>query len=144
MSDNYSEILEGVKYRYGIKALILLSKIRDYLTANGYAVLSPYAMCDDTYQWSMTVLRVPEPEHDRDKIDITVEIPEERDYEDPEGYGINFGMEITEHGGKFLGRFEPYNFTPECWVDARNLEAVAERWQLLENPELESILERIE
>lgn len=38
-----------------------------------------------------------------------------------------------------MGGMAPYNFTPSVWVDARDEEAVEQRWQELENAYIDDI-----
>jgi len=140
----YSNVLEGVKKSYDEKALSLLRKIRDLLTADGLFIPNgPFDSSTDTYQWSLTVYRylpvTPGEKDDTNIIDITLEISEERDYDDAEGFGVNFALDITDYGGRMLGGLSPYNYTPAVWVDARNPEAVAARWRIIEDSDIESI-----
>ncbi len=146
MEPEYSTILEEVKKTYEEKALSFLRKIRDLLIADGLIVPNgPFDSSTDTCQWSLLVYRHPgDPSHsdgadDENIVDITLEIPEERDYDGGEGYGINFGVDITEYEGRMLGGLSPYNFTPQVWVDSRDPEAVAARWRIIEDSDIESI-----
>ena len=133
MSDDYCSVMEKVAEAYKPLAMALLNRIKGILEAESLTVKDPYDMSADNYRWSMLVHRHPGDHADDDGVDITVEIAEERDYDDDEGYGLNFGVDIVEYGGRNLGGIAPFNFTPEVWVDSRDENAVAARWQLIED-----------
>ena len=133
MSDDYCSVMEKVAEAYKPLAMALLNRIKGILEAESLTVKDPYDMSDDTYRWSMLVHRHPGDHADDDGADITVEIAEERDYDDKEGWGLNFGIDIVEYGGRILGGIAPFNHTPKVWVDSRDDNAVAARWQLIED-----------
>lgn len=122
----YSEHMEAVQAEYGPKAMALLERIKALFVEQGYEVNGPFDMCADDFRWSMLVTA---PGMRQEKgMDLTVEIVEERSYDDAEGWGLNFGLDIVRYGGRLVGGLTPFNFTPECWVDSRDSEAVAVRW----------------
>jgi hypothetical protein len=137
----YSTILEETAKLYTPKALALLAKIKELLIADGLIVMGePFDMSTDTYQWSLIVSRNPVVGKDNENIvDITIEISEEREYDGGEGYGISFALDIVEWGGRMLGGLAPYNYTSQCWVDSRDPLAVASRWSILGDSDVESI-----
>ena len=136
---DYSDLLEKIAKEYGPKALAILEKISKVLVDDGITIQTPpFDMSADEYRWCLIAKRNPRGKDDA-IVDITIEIAEEREYDGGEGYGINFGVDIVEWGGRMLGGLTPYNYTSQCWVDARDPEAVAARWQLIEDSDTDSI-----
>lgn len=129
----YDAVMESVAKEYGPKALDLLKSIATVCNERGLAADEPYDLSDDDYRWSMRVWRTPERSRDEDCIDISVEIAEEREFDGGDGYGLNFGLDVVEWGGRILGGLAPFNYTPLVWVDARYPDEVAERWSLIES-----------
>jgi hypothetical protein len=136
---DYADHLEKVKDLYEPKIRALLKRIREVLEDEGLTVHDPYFLDGDYYSWSMTVHRHPGDHADDDGADITVEIAEERYYDDPEGWGINFGLDVVDYGGIILGGLTPFNYSPEVWVDSRNPDAVLARWHVLEDADISDI-----
>jgi hypothetical protein len=143
MSDDYSSVMEKVAEAYKPLAMALLRKIRIILENENLITHDPFDMSDDMYRWVMVVHRHPGDHAADDGVDITVEIAEKRDYGNPEGFGINFGVGIVEYGGLILGGIAPYNFTPQCWVDSRDDKAVKARWKLIENADYSGLPDMI-
>lgn len=149
--EQYEQVMESIAESIKPRALALLGKVRDELTEAGYLTdPEPCDMSSDDYRYALSVCRpgacspVPAPpnHYDTDLADITVEIAEAREYGDDEahdGYGVNFGLDIVEIGGRILGGLTPFNYTDECWVDARDPEAVEARWALLEGTDVSEI-----
>ncbi len=136
----YDELIEAVAMKYEERAMALLKRIGAMLALHSMAVDEPWQMFGDDYRWSMMVWRevgdVRDPESG---VDITIEIAESQAYGDDPEYGINFGLDIVEYGGRILGGLSPYNYTDQCWVDARDEDAVEERWLLLEQAHIGEI-----
>ena len=126
---DYETGLELVKHAYEDRAMTLLSRIAAACRAAGLTVPNgPYDFSVDTYQWSLTVYRTPLRRDSEDLADVTLEIVEERDYDDEEGWGINFGLVIAEWGGRVLAERQLYNFTPGVWADIRDTAGLEQRW----------------
>ena len=139
----YSKILESLAETCKPKMLAFLERIKTLLETDGYVVTGPHDMCDDMYAWSLTVRKFAG-DDDKNLIDISLEIAEEREYDNPEGWGINFGLDITEYGGRILGGLSPYNYTPQVWVDSRDPLAVAARWRIIEDSDIGQIPDLME
>lgn len=135
----YDKLMESVAAEYGPKALDLLKAVASICEEGGLAVSEPYDLSTDDYRWAMRAWRGLDRTQDEDSVDITVEIAEEREYEGGDGYGLNFGLDIVEWGGRLLGGCAPYNYTSLVWVDARYPGELADRWSLLENVDLHAI-----
>jgi hypothetical protein len=134
---DYDEQMEKIAEEYGPKALALLSRIRDALIAEGFEGTEPFDMSADDYRWSMLITRPGQPQDQG--VDISVEIAEQRDYDDDEGWGLNFALDIVQYGGIILGGLTPYNYSELCWVDSRDAEMVANRWAILEQAEIAEV-----
>lgn len=140
---DYNAIIEKIAEKYSPRAMALLKRIRERLEMEGLTCHNPFKMFDDYYRWSMMVHRHEGDHADEDGVDITVEIAEERDYDDSEGFGINFGMDIVEYGGIILGGMQPYNYTPQVWVPATDPLAVEARWMLIEDADYSHLADMI-
>ena len=58
---------------------------------------------------------------------MTLEIAESLEYEGTRE-GINFSVIIVQWGGRLIGEFAPFNYTPRVWVDLRDPGVVEERF----------------
>lgn len=131
-SDQYSDQIERIQQRYGERVAVILNRIAAILHAAGYETVGPHEMFDDEYRWALTT------KNDKavigeGSVDFMFEIAEQKQYEgDDAEPGVNFGLNVTAYGGRILGGFQPYNFTPEVWVNAFDDAAVEERFQLME------------
>jgi hypothetical protein len=122
----YSDIIEDVKKTYEDRAMAMLAEIKGLCERAGMRVDGPHDMGTDTYEWALEICR---PGRDAEDVGITLEIVEERDHEGGDGYGVSFRLDVVKYGGIVLGGYQPHNYTPEVWVDARDAAAVAARWQ---------------
>jgi hypothetical protein len=136
----YSAVIEAVKDAYQERVLALLGRIAEACRGEDLIVEGPHDLSDDNFRWTLFVYRTPLKRDDEDLVDVTLEIVEGADYDGREAaFGINFGIDVVEYGGRQLGGLQPYNFTPDVWVDARDADAVAARWQLIEDAEISEI-----
>lgn len=132
---DYNDVIDALAKRYAPEAFKLLDNAREILQGAGFYVGPPFDLTDDHYSWSMIVAR----EDGHDSVDITVQMAEAAEYGDDPPYGVNFGLDIVEYGGRILGGLSPFNYTPECWVDGKDDAAVAERWQVLADADLSNL-----
>lgn len=140
-TQTYDEIIEAVAKKYEARTMTILRAIRDEVRACGMASDDePFDLIGDDYNWGIRVWRTLDKSCDENCIDIRLEIAEARDYDgDEDCFGINFGIDIVEWGGRILGGLSPYNYTDECWVDARDEDAVEERFAILEQADITGI-----
>jgi len=122
----YEAQVEAVKDRYSDRILAILARIRDALRGAGLQCDDPEAMHCDRFEWSLGV----GPTKPRDGV-VNFSITEEPDYEG-EGTGITFHLTILEDGGRVLGVFSPFNFTPDVWIDVADADAIEDRFALFE------------
>jgi hypothetical protein len=47
--------------------------------------------------------------------------------------GVTFRADIVCYGGRILGEIAPFNYTPECFVDADDEEEVRNRWDFFKH-----------
>lgn len=136
------DAIDLVWLRYGSKMRDLLKQIAEACEESGVYCGEPFDMSGDDYQWSMMAWRTRSDRaaklHERG-IDITVQIAESREYDGEKPTGINFGLDIVEWGGRMLGGLTPFNYTEDCWVDARDREAVSDRWKILSDADVSEI-----
>lgn len=142
-TEEYDKVIEGVKDKYGERILAYLSKLSKAACDAGLFADEPAEMFDDTFRWTFCVWKDQGAFDKRDyekSIDNTLRLDEAREYGDDEGYpfGINFSLDIVENGGLIVGQFAPYNYTDECWVNAKDKEAVENRWSMFESMDAES------
>lgn len=139
-ADDVLERLYEMVYKPKMEAL--LGRIREVCNESGLIADEPFDMSGDDYKWAMRVWRSQadkDADDDEKSVDVSVEIAESREYDGENEYGINFGVDIVEWGGRMLGGFTPFNYTDRCWVDSRDTDSVSERWQLLEDADLDEI-----
>jgi hypothetical protein len=137
--DDREAVIDGVFEYIAPRALALGGGVREGCVAAGMKTDEPVDMSGDDYSWSLQAWR-PNSTADEDRIDISVEIAEALAYGDEDQpYGVNFSLSIVEWGGLILGGLSPYNYTDEVWVDARDADAVAARWQILERADMGTI-----
>lgn len=135
------DAIDLVWLRYSSKMRGLLEQIAAACEDNGVYCDKPFDMSGDDYQWSMTAWRSRSdrmakiPDNER-CVEISVKIDESREYDGELPSGINFSVDIVEWGGRMLGGLAPFNYTDKVWVDARNREAVSDRWQILADAEV--------
>lgn len=142
--DAYRWRMELLGKLYEPKAIALLEQIKEVVQGAGFFTGSPVDMGGEELMWSLAVYRTEEAINDdslaeRDAIDITVKLCEQRQYEGGEGFGVNFSVDIVEFGGRILGGLSPYNYTPDVWVDGKDEQAVKDRWQLLADADIHGI-----
>lgn len=135
----YEDVIDHIKDQYEDKALAFLKRCKAVLDEAGFATGEPFDMHSDTYQWKLIV----NPNDDDKSIDITLEISEALEYGDSVNYpfGISFGLMIVEYGGLIRGQFQPFNYTPQCWVDGLDDVAVEQRWQYFDSADLSELPE---
>jgi hypothetical protein len=138
ITTDYASLIEGLHDSYNDHALEFLNRVAKVCTDAGFWANEPYDFSDDTYRWSM-VVKSSQDDDDSNGIDITLEITEERDYDSKDGFGINFGLDIVHYNGLILGQFHPFNYTDNCWVDARDKPAVSSRWEIMESCDVSTI-----
>jgi hypothetical protein len=146
-TDDYADLLEGLRDAYEQPALDVLKRVSDACLDRGMVVRGdPFPMHDDDYRWVLVVWRdqaARDRAGDDELIDITLEVAEERSYDNQGDYGVNFGLTIVEYGGRVLGGLAPFNYTDQCWVDARDPVAVLERFDMIRHTDPYGVPEQI-
>ncbi len=138
MNQTYDvRVIEAVAQEYEPKIRAFLERLRGQLHDLGYDTTDVIDLTDDEFRWSVSTTE--DGAVGDDCVDFTLEIAEAKSYGDDPETGINFGLTIVEYGGRILGQLQPYNFTPEVWVDARDKDAIAARWQIFDNADLSEI-----
>lgn len=135
----YNDVMEAVKDRYAERITAFLNRIRDLLVTDGRDVTEVAFMDGDYYAWNVTTKI--DGEVKDGSVDFTVEQVEERHHEGGDGYGVTFHLNITGWGGLILGGFQPYNYTLQWVVDARDDTALEARFKVLEDVDLDPILD---
>lgn len=126
--EDYTEVLDSLYQRTAPLAIAALTAIGEVCKAAGMKVTEPVDLSVDTYEWNLSVYRSATDEG----VDISLEIAESVEYDGEVEFGVNFGVTAVEYGGRVLAGFTPFNFTSDCWVDARDTDAVDARWALID------------
>lgn len=134
----YDDSVEVLAKTYGERVLALLARVRDELVKEGFTIAcEPGEMFGDDYRWSLLVQR-PDTDDEDNRVDITVQIAESRDYDGYDG-GVSFTLDLVEWGGRILGGLAPYNYTDQCWVPMGRADEVEQRWSILEDSDVSTI-----
>ena len=140
MDDGWADAMEAVRKAYEPKVLALLGQIRQACLDEGIPVPnSPFPMCDDQILWELETGT----EHQRQggEAGVEIEVVTEREYDGGSGYGMNFRLAVIQTGGVVFADYQPFNYTEDVWVDAREFAAVAQRWQALADLKMGMITE---
>ena len=136
MSDEQTPV-DLVKERFEKRALSLMGSYRTALVAAGFDCDDVEDSSCDQYEWALNLFFGPRnagtDEKWNNSIGIELTIMESAFYDGEMEDGINFRVELVAMGGEIVGEFSPYNFTPQCWVDAKDNDAVERRFQLIEH-----------
>lgn len=122
--------LSGIKWetmckRYGKRMLAAMKELHESLKEDVPASNpgEPWVMDADDY-W---VILTCKPEG-KEGFDISFRLDDSNEYEGEPG-GYQFSIELVEYGGRILGGFSPYNYTPKVWCT--NFKDIDERFQLV-------------
>lgn len=126
--------VEKIKEKYEGRILAVLNAIRKKLQEAGHDCNEPTDMSSDDFWWSMTV---------DGHIDVSLKICESEQY-DGESGGVNFAVDIVEHGGRILGGLTPYNYTNKVWVSRYSPAAVEERFRIIEQADPADVIQCVE
>jgi hypothetical protein len=127
--EKYSRIgWEPVRKMYAKPMMRVMTALYTELTADAPEVHAsePWVMDCDSYSVCITLA----PEGLKERIDLSLEIADSRDFEGIEG-GYTFKFDIVAEGGRMLGGCAPYNYTKDCWCKTHA--AIKERFALLES-----------
>jgi len=121
----YSEVFEAINETYSPLAMAKLYELKAACERAGFTVSDPQDISADEYQWTLPVWFDSELTRG---ADVTISVEEERAHDGGEGFGLNFVLEVCDSDGMMIGSFQPYNYSRFVWVDARDADAVKERW----------------
>jgi len=86
-------------------------------------------LTDDNYAFSVELY--PEGGADEDSVEVRISALES-ETADGEENGVNFMLETSGWQGMIIGGVCCYNYTPECWVNRYDEDAIALRWALFD------------
>lgn len=135
----YNEKVKTLTEKYEPRIRALLARYGEAFRAAGYGWDGEiWAEADEEYRWQVTLLR-PGTEQDEesgrppdDAVDVTFIVCEEKEYDDADGEGVTFRLDLTEVGGRILGGQAPYNYTPKCWLPLDDEDEIEARFRLFE------------
>ncbi len=123
--------VEEVRDKYEPRILAGMNAIKDTAIREGYTVEGPEETSDEEFSWALFV---------GTQVDITFTIVESKVREGTDE-GISFMLDIVESGGRILGAFSPYNYTPKLWVPLDDPDAIEERFRMMEQVDLDGVME---
>lgn len=136
--------------RYQARIKRMMRAIRQTCIEAGWYCGEIAFWASDDYSWDFLVHTKGKPEDgaelDQDAdIDVTFKLCEAPEYGDTDQpFGVNFAFDVVAVGGAILGGLTPYNYTSDCWVDRRNEEELAQRFQIMEDADPEGIVTLIQ
>lgn len=116
------------KYKPHIE--ISLKFIKSILELKGYAFGEVLELSCDDYKMAIF--------DEKNKLTIVIEMALSEDHDANPG-GVNFSLEIS-NSTTIINERKLYNYTPECWVDRNDEEAVKERWLEFIHPDWKEFL----
>lgn len=140
--DEYDKVIDAIYAEYAPKMQAVLDNVRSLLVNEmGWWAGDSYDLSDEEYEWRFSAAPTEANQGDDPAIDVSLTLGEARVFgdEDRAPFGVSFRLDIVGYGGRIIGGFAPYNYTDQCWVDGSDADAVAERWQLVEDADLSSI-----
>ena len=129
--------IEAIAYTYGPRISAMLQSFADHVESPLFGLeAGPVRdMHGDEFIWS--VLIFPYHGNQEDGVDVTLTVVDQAfiEGEDPDSdiFGVTFSLDIHGWGGRLVGGLQPYNFTEDWVVDARDPEAVERRFRLIED-----------
>lgn len=130
----YQRKVEVIKDRYVDRILATLNEWREVLNTAGYHFDEPNELTDEEFEWWMS--SPPK----REGVDIEFVIAESLCHEGSVD-GVTFRVDINRYEGAIIGGLAPYNYTPDCWVNVNDAEAVEERLMLVLDADPNEIVE---
>jgi hypothetical protein len=135
-TETYATAVERVHDKYKDRIYSVLRSIQWTFAEQGWEARGVADWTDEQFSYAI-YLTPPEPysaDQDNCHIDFRFDIAESMAYGD-ETAGISFAIDVTAYGGRCVGGLQPFNFTPEVWVDPTNAEAIEERFEIVESAE---------
>lgn len=143
-SEYVNNIIDPLQERFEQRILDYMEKIRATCNeVDDWLCDEPQNLNGDDFRWTMTVWTTKQKDENHG-YNIDIHIPEARQYGDDPPTGVNFAVDIVRIDGLIVGGLTPYNYTPQCWVDACDTEAVEERFTIIENADVNEIVALIE
>lgn len=129
LPDDYAATMERMWAVYESRVRDFLLRVKGAINDAGWWTGDIYDLSDDTYRLSFPCAPSGELLDDDHLVDVTCEIGEAIAYGDEAEYGVSFRLDVVEYNGRILIQWAPYNFTDQCWVDARSGISLFERWE---------------
>lgn len=98
---------ENIRVDYEPAILEVMERWKRELEDMGHEVGDIIDVADEEYAWDMDVVG---------KAGITVKLLESEVLAGISN-GFNWSVEAIGEGGRIIGRYVPYNFTPDVWTD---------------------------
>ena len=141
-SDEYDAVIDALHVQYTPKMQAVLGEVRAiFVDQIGWWAGDTYDMDDEEYVWTFQAAPTEFGKGDDPAIDVSITLGEAVVFGDGESnpFGVSFRLDIVGYGGRIIGGIAPYNYTEDCWVDGTDADAVAARWQLIQDANLTEI-----
>lgn len=136
-ADQRFDVLKALKDKYEPRIIAWLTRLSESLTKLGATCSEVIDMCSDEYKWSIDLSFVGNGTGARQNdvdLGFDFKITESMEYDGEDDNGVSFMFSGVWWGGRvFPIGLAPGNFTPDCWVDMRDAEAVERRFALIED-----------
>jgi hypothetical protein len=125
----YTEQVTHVWNLYTPRALTILNRLKDACESNGLACNTPGPVFGDELRWEFDI------KHNTGYMTVEIIVMESLEHE-PSLDGINFMFEIITDDAQVPWGYAPYNYSPEVWVDLNDMDAVDERFEMIEDADI--------
>lgn len=115
--------------KYTMRIRAILGEIREDLIRQGFKVTQVWFDEGDDYKWFFLANPTIDPTSAEDSktVELSIRIAESEEFEGTDE-GINFSFSMVECGGRIIGGFVPYNYTPMVWVPLEDEPAIERRF----------------
>ncbi len=120
-----------------------LESVAAALRDAGLHVAGPSDDTVDDYRWTLTCWPDDRKVNEQ-AVSVQITLAEAVTYGDDETpYGMSFALDALSWGGTVIAALQPHNYTDQCWVDARDQDAVDTRWSPFEEMDMPTLVNLI-
>ncbi len=119
---DYNAKVDALKEKYEPRILAIMANIAEAFRVLGLEPTKIVDLCDDEYRWAFDANGV--------GVDFTIV---EQLASEGDGQGVTFRIDLTGSNSEILGGIAPFNYTKQCWVDINDVEAIEDRFSIIED-----------
>jgi hypothetical protein len=138
---------DPIVQRYRRRMWMVMKRLQLALRAQHFRVSKVTESYADTFTFDMAVWLTTKDRTSERNVYIQFKIEDREDHErnrgDDESIALNFAVDIDHVGGRIIGGLTPYQYTPQCWVDAANDDEVEERFEIIERAPVQDFVDLI-